>query len=106
MAYKYNNKNVPLDKVVLETCLTAIDEEGLSTNAAAVGFNLSEATVRRHRKVALRNELRGPSGAKTSLPANVEGELAALIKTSAAYWFFPRIDKAICWPVCSSEQGY
>jgi hypothetical protein len=45
-----------------------------------------------NRKVALRNELRGPSGAKTSLPANVEGELAALIKTSAAYWLFLRID--------------
>jgi hypothetical protein len=87
MPKPYKRKTRDRDPSILVECLTAIQSEGLSVRSAAAQYNLPEATVRRHHHAALLEKAVPRKGSVTSLPSSVEGEIAALIKTSASLGF-------------------
>ncbi len=76
-----------LDLKCVEECLVYIEVHGESVNAAAQRFSLSEATVRRHRKVQLEDGYRASIGRLPSLPSGTQAELAKVAKISARHGF-------------------
>jgi len=69
----------------IKDCLAYIAEHNISVNSAAKMFNLSEATIRRHRYSE--HYIRPQCGHLPSLPVDLEVQLATVIRTSARHGF-------------------